>query len=166
LDQLISFSKDNGAEFVGAPAGFFKELANILDGQVAKRLKIMETMLAQWQAAGCRLRALTCGYVMARVYALLFQKALQTGDNRESPQVRAMAGQCIQWFQTCVTEAREMGAQAMEGQALLGLGQALAALGEPARAIRLLNQSVEILDQANASHHLEQAKASIEAFKT
>jgi class 3 adenylate cyclase/tetratricopeptide (TPR) repeat protein len=165
LDQLISFSEDNGAEFVGAPAGFFKELANILDGQVAESLKIMETMLAQWQAAGCRLRALTCGYVMARVYALLFQKALQTGDNRESPQVRAMAGECIQWFQTCVTEAREMGAQAMEGQALLGLGQALAVLGEPERAIRRLNQSIDILDQANASHHLEQAKAMIESFR-
>lgn len=164
LDQLITFSDDNGAEFVGAPAGFFKALTNVLKGQVADNLEIMEAMLAQWQATGCRLRTLTCGYVMARVYARLFQEAMQINASPQSSQPGAMAARCVQWFQTCVREARDMGAKAMEGQALLGLGQVLAAMDEPARARERLNQSLDVLDQANASHHLEQARASLESL--
>lgn len=164
LDDLITFSNDNGAEFVGDPARFFKGLTDILNGQVAKGLETMESLLAQWQTTGCRLRILTCGYVMARTYALLFQRAMETTRDPDSPQTRTMADKCNQWFQTCISEAREMGAHAMEGQALLGLGNALAVLGKPDQARKTLNQSVEILGKAKASSHLQQARALIESL--
>lgn len=159
LDQLITFSDDNGAEFVGDPAQFFKGLTTILNGQVTDGLKVMESLMARWQAGGCRLRCLTCGYVMARAYLRLYQGALKTAGVADSPKAQAMSDSCIQWFQTCVSEAKEMGAVAMEGQALLGLAEALAAMNQPEQAGELLNQSIEILDQVNASHHLKQAKA-------
>lgn len=78
LDQLIAFSDDNGAEFVGEPANFFKGLTTIMNGRVAQGLEIMESLLSRWQTSGCRLRVLTCGYVMGQVYSLLYQSALQT----------------------------------------------------------------------------------------
>ena len=132
--------------------------------QDIKGLETMESLLAQWQTTGCRLRILTCGYVMARTYALLFQRAMETTRDPDSPQTRTMADKCNQWFQTCISEAREMGAHAMEGQALLGLGNALAVLGKPDQARKTLNQSVEILDKAKASSHLQQARALIESL--
>ena len=163
LDQLVAFSDDNGAEFVGDPARFFKGLTRILNGEVADGVETMETLLAKWQAAGYRLRCLTCGYVMARVYALLYQGAIQTTGQAESPKVQAMADNCIRWFQTCLSEAREMGALAMEGQVLMGLGNALTMLDERDQAQTLLQQSVDVLENVGADHHLEQAKASLKA---
>ncbi len=164
LDQLITFSDDNGAEFSGDPARFFKGLTEILNGQVAKGLETMETLLAQWLAAGCRLRLLTCGYVMARVYALLFQGAMQTSDGKAPSHVRPLADNCLRWFQSTVSEAREMGAKAMEGQALLGLGHALALLGEPDQARSNLIQCIEILNKINATSHLQHAKTILETL--
>ena len=113
LDQLIAFSDANGAEFVGDPARFFKALTTILNGQVTDGLAVMERLLAQWQSTGCRLRRLNCGYVMARVYFLLFQGAMQSTESPDSPQIRTMADHCIQWYQTCVSEARDMGARGL-----------------------------------------------------
>lgn len=166
LDQLIAFSDTNGAEFVGDPARFFKALTTILSGQVTDGLEVMEGLLAQWQSDGCRLRRLSCGYVMARVYSILFQGAMQSTGSPDSPQIRTMADNCIRWYRTCVSEAQHMGAQVMEGQALLGLGNALAALGKRVQAAGLLNQSIDVLANANASHHLEQARASLAALQT
>ena len=169
LDQLITFSDDNGAEFVGDPARFFKGLTDIINGRVAKGLEIMESLLASWQAAGARLRVLTCGHVMARVYALLFQGAMQTTENPDSPHVRSMAEKCIQWFQSCISEARDMGARAMEGQAMLGLGSAYDTLGDAGQAKNSIAKSIEILQQVKASHHLAEARnlmAALQAKKT
>jgi hypothetical protein len=100
---------------------------------------------------------------MARVYALLYQGAIQTTGQTESPKVQAMADNCIRWFQACLSEAREMGARAMEGQILMGLGNALAMLDERDQAQTLLRQSVEVLEKVAANQHLEQAKASLKA---
>jgi class 3 adenylate cyclase/tetratricopeptide (TPR) repeat protein len=166
LDQLITFSEDNGAEFVGDPACFFKGLTTILNGRVAKGLETMETLLEKWRAAGCRLRCLTCGYVMGRVYFLLYQGALQAAGRPESPRVGQLADKCIRWFQTCVSDARDMGARALEGQALLGLGKALAIMDKPEQAVEILNQSVDVFTKAKATFHLKQAKAAIESLST
>lgn len=163
LDQLITFSDDNGAEFVGDPARFFKGLTKLLNGQVAKGLEIMETLLAQWHTGGCRLRCLTCGYVMARAYLLVLQRSVQTAGKEVSPQKNLMSDKCMYWFQTCISEARDMGAHAMEGQALLGLGQILAMMGKADQAAKVLKQSVDIFLKADASHHLEQARATLES---
>lgn len=164
LDQLIAFSDDNGAEFVGEPARFFKALTAILNGRVTEGLDKMETLLGQWQAASCRLRVMTCGYVLARVYALLFQGATQTADGPVAAHAPPMADKCIQWFQACLSESKETGALGIEGQALMGLGNAYAALGEPDRARRCLEESISILDKINASHHLQQARAMMETL--
>lgn len=166
LDQLITFSDDNGAEFVGYPARFFKGISHLLNGQVAEGLASMESSLSQWQSDGYKLRYLTCGYVMARVYAQLLQTSIQTTEGGPSPQSRAMADKCLQWFQTCIAEARTMGARVMEGQALLGLGKILALLGEHQQAAQALAQSIDILEKTDASHYLEQARVALESLRS
>jgi class 3 adenylate cyclase/tetratricopeptide (TPR) repeat protein len=164
LDQLITYSDDNGAEFVGDPARFFKGLTAILNGQVTKGLEVMESLLAKWHAADCRLRYLTCGYVMARVYSLLLQGALQSSGDKESQQINAMADKCVHWFQTCVSQSRDMGARVMEGQALMGLGKALTMMDKADQAKKTLHESLDILSKANAAHHLQEAREALEAI--
>ncbi len=158
LDQLIKFSDDNGAEFVGEPAYFFKGLTAILNGQVDKGLETMEALLNKWQAAGFRLRTLTCGYVMARVYSQLIEGAMQTADIPDSLHMKNLSAKSIQWFQTCITEAADMGATAMEGKALLGLGRTFALLGQPDQAKEVLSQSIDLLDRASATVLLKNAR--------
>ena len=161
LDQLIDFSTTNGAEFVGDPARFFQGLTMVLDGEVRNGLAIMESLLAQWQADGCQLRCLTCGYVMGRVYGLLFQGA---GQSPESEQVRELADKSLHWYQYCVSAAREMGARTMEGQALMGLGSTQALMGQRREAVEVLNRSVRVLQASGSSHHLEEARAALAAL--
>ncbi len=158
LNQMITFSDDNGAEFVGDPVHFFKGLTTILNGEVAKGLETMEALLSKWQAAGCRLRVLTCGYVMARVYSQLLEGAMQTADSPDSLHMKNLAAKSIQWFQNCITEAADMGASAMEGQALLGLGRTFGLLGQPDQAREVLSQSIDLLDRASATVHLKNAR--------
>jgi class 3 adenylate cyclase/tetratricopeptide (TPR) repeat protein len=165
LDQLIEFSEENGAEFVGEPAHFFKGLTSIVNGQAKPGLEIMETRLASWTRAGDRLRCLTCGYVMANVYSMLYEKALQNDTSEASQMTAAMARKSQQWFQTCIAEAEEMGAKAMQGQALLGLGNLLAAMGYPDQARKALYQSHDLLERSRADTYLQRADALLESIE-
>jgi class 3 adenylate cyclase/tetratricopeptide (TPR) repeat protein len=164
LDQLIKFSDDNGAEFVGEPARFFKGLTEILNGQVARGINTMETLLRRWQDEGSRLRCLTCGYVMARVYALLMENALQTADRPDSPHVSKLARKAIHWFDACLSEATAIGALGIKGQILLGLGQCYAALGDNPQAMKTLNESKVLLQRIGATGHLQNARVLLETL--
>ena len=166
LDQLIAFSDDNGAEFVGEPAYFFKGLTAIMNGQIPNGLEMMESLLSRWQASGCRLRCLTCGYVMGQVYLLLYQSALQTAGHPVSSQAAQLAEKCIHWLQTSVSEARDMGAVVLEGQALLALGKALSMMDQSGQAADILQQSMDVFATIQATSHLERVKAAIGALPT
>ena len=124
----------------------------------------MEALLQKWQAAGCRLRALTCGLVMARVYALLFESAIQTAGSLELPNVSGLAEKSIRKFQACISEADAIGALGIEGQSLLGLGQAFSALGKSSQATEALTRSVAIFERINATHHLNRARTILESI--
>jgi tetratricopeptide (TPR) repeat protein len=166
LDQLITFSDDNGAEFVGEPARFFEVLTRLSEGREDGGLEAMERFLAQWQQAGCRLRYLNCGYVMARVYALLLHRSARFEGQAEPSQTQALADRCLHWFQICIAEAGDMGATAMEGQALLGMGEVLAMMGKKKQAAATLDQSIQILERAKAGHHLKRARTARRAVSS
>lgn len=166
LDQLIEFSDANGAEFIGEPAHYFKVLTSILSGQVEPGLKIMETCLANWHQAGARLRCLLCGYVMANVYLMLYEKAKQNDTSNASQMAAAMAHKSQQWFQTSIAEAEDMGANAIQGQALFGLGNLLAAMGKPDQARKAVYQSHDLLKRSRADAYLERTNALLESINT
>lgn len=163
LDHLIAFSEDNGAEFVGEPARFFKALTHILNGKVTQGLTVMEGLLEKWMTTGCKLRVLTCGYVLARLYFKLRQSSMASA-NTENPSTHdhLMADNCLRWFQTCISEAREMGARTMEGRSLMGLGDLYAVMGEKDKAKKVLTRSIELFEQTGESRYLEEARTSIE----
>jgi tetratricopeptide (TPR) repeat protein len=165
LDQLVEFSDENGAEFVGEPTYFFKGLTSILNGQVTPGLEIMETRLANWTRAGDRLRCMTCGYVMANVYLTLYEKARQNDTSADSQMAAAMAHKSQQWFQTCISEAESLGANTMQGQALLGLGNLLAIMGKPDRARQALYQSHDLLERSRSDIYLQRADALLESIE-
>ena len=161
LDQLVHFSDANGAEFVGEPAKFFKGLASILNGQVSEGLETMESLLAGWRTGGCRLRILTCGYVMGNVYSRLYQGASQTTGDADLPTVLALADNAIRWLEDCSTAAEETGARVIQGQALLEWGKLLCVLNRPDEAATRLRQSFDIFEHTGARHHLQRATEAL-----
>jgi class 3 adenylate cyclase/tetratricopeptide (TPR) repeat protein len=167
LDHLIRFSDDNGAEFVGEPARFFKGLVDIQTGRIHEGLTCMEDLLRKWMAARCKLRTLTCGFVMARAYAHLLDASLRAPNGAEEMSRQAlMADHAVRWFNACIPLAKEMGARSMEGRSLTGLGHVLAATGEKAEAEQVLARAVDILGENGASRHLEEALCLLESVNS
>jgi class 3 adenylate cyclase/tetratricopeptide (TPR) repeat protein len=158
LDPLIRFSDDNGAEFVGEPARFFKGLIEILRGRLSQGLAAMENLLEGWKSAGCRLRTLVCGYVMARVYARLYENAVQTTTSGAADHVDELAEKALTHFEFCIREATSMKAKGIAGQSLLGQARILSAMGKPSAAQDALDQSMAIFSEIKASHHLKEAR--------
>jgi hypothetical protein len=70
----------------------------------------------------------------------------------------------MHWFQTCITEAKAVGARAMEGRALLGLGKTMAAMDQPDQAAEILNESIAILTRINAPYYLREAQSAIDSL--
>jgi len=157
LDQMIAFSDSNGTEFVGEPARFFKAFAAILEGQVAEGLQTMEELLDRWQAAGCRLRVMICGLVLANIYSQLHVSTSQAQEAPDSP-ASPWADKAIQRFQAVVDEAADMGAVAVHGQAMTGLGAVWASLGCRDQAQQTLERGIELLEQVHATEYLSQAR--------
>ena len=101
---------------------------------------------------------------MARVYALLIENALQTGETAEAPHIKGWVQKSLGWFRTSVAEAEAVGADGIRGQALMGLGTVLAATGDTATAREALDSSVIALESLKASHHLAKARERLAAL--
>ena len=161
LDKMTAFSDDNGAEFIGEPARFFKGMAEIFEGRTQEGLKSMEGLLERWKTEGSRLRTMTCGYVMARTYSQLFETAQKSSPPTASEDADRLGEKAVLWFQTCIGEATKMGAVAMEGQALLALGKTFILMGRPVQARDALTQSIISLEQVHATTYLNQAREQL-----
>jgi class 3 adenylate cyclase/tetratricopeptide (TPR) repeat protein len=161
LDQMIAFSDENGAEFIGEPARFFKSLTEISSGRAAEGLTAMESLLDKWKAEGSLVRVMTCGFIMARTYAHLVESALQEKASSANGGIDQIAGKAIHWFHDCIAQAAQMGATATQGQALLNLGRTLALLGRRDQAREALNQSIVLLEQVEAGAYLSQAREQL-----
>ncbi len=165
LDQLITFSDHNGAEFVGEPAIFFKELFGILNGRAAKGLESMELMLARWKTDGSRVRTLACGFVLARVYTQLVAGAQKASIGPDSPQIRQWADKAVHWYRNSIDQASHIGAAAVHGQAMSGLAYIQTLMGRRDQARQSLEQSIALLERIEATDHLEAARAQLAALQ-
>jgi class 3 adenylate cyclase/tetratricopeptide (TPR) repeat protein len=161
LDQMITFSDENGAEFIGEPARFFKNLTDISAGRTGEGLAAMESLLEKWKAAGSLLRVMTCGFVLARTYAQIVESALRGELSPAKDGIDQTADKAIRWFHACIAQAAQMGATAAQGQALLNLGKILAMLDRRDQAREALGQSSVLLERIAAHAYLAQAREQL-----
>jgi class 3 adenylate cyclase/tetratricopeptide (TPR) repeat protein len=164
LDQMIAFSDNNGTEFVGEPARFFKAFAATLEGQVAEGLETMEGLLERWKATGSRLRVMICGFVLGNIYSQLHARTSQGEESPTAPPENQWAEKAIQRLQYVVDEAAEMGAVDLHGRAMTGLGEVLASLGRREQAQQAICRGIELLEQVNATEYLSQARKLLETL--
>ena len=158
LKQLMAFSDAHGAEFVGEPARFFNSLIALQKGNVEAGIARMEQLLEKWRGAGCRLRYLTCGFVMARVYTQLSNLTDQPSGREAADRSAKFVQKALQWYQNCIDTAKALGTTAMQGRTFLELGDLHATTGNADAAQDAYRNSVAFFKQNGAEVYLQRAK--------
>ena len=162
LKQLMAFSDAHGAEFVGEPARFFFSLIAIQKGDVEAGIARMEQLIEKWSAAGCRLRGLTCGFVMAQIYAQLLQLAHQSPGQGATDRSTAYYQKALDWYRDCNDTAQKLGATAMQGRTFLELGDLYLTVDNPDDAKGAYQKSIALFGQSDAGMYLQQARERLE----
>ncbi|MEE4113130.1 MAG: hypothetical protein V2I40_09970, partial [Desulfobacteraceae bacterium] len=165
LNQLMAFSDAHGAEFVGEPARFFFSLIAIQQGDVEAGIARMEQLLEKWGTAGCRLRYLNCGFVMAQVYAKLIGMTDQTPDRKAADRSAALYQKALWWYRTCIDTAQALGTTAMQGRAFLELGDLYLTVDNPDDAQGAYQKSIALFEQSDAGMYLQHAREKLEKLK-
>jgi class 3 adenylate cyclase/tetratricopeptide (TPR) repeat protein len=109
ITEILEFSQEFGAEFVGGPALFFQGMVLVTQGETGKGLQILEGCYQSWIKNGNKLRYTTCGSILATVYASLARKARFRQQEKFAllAEKRATA-----YFKKSIESARQMGATA------------------------------------------------------
>jgi class 3 adenylate cyclase/tetratricopeptide (TPR) repeat protein len=162
LKQLMAFSDAHGAEFVGEPARFFNSLIAIQKGDVEAGLARMEQLLEKWEGAGCRLRFLTCGFVMARVYTQLLYLTDQPPGQEATEQSAVFFQKALRWYRSCIDTAQDLGAVGMQGRSFLELGDLYLAADNPETALDAYQKCIALFEQCDARVYLQHAREKLE----
>ena len=162
LKQLMAFSDSHGAEFVGEPARFFFSLIVIQKGDVEAGITRMEHLLEKWEGSGCRLRYLTCGFVMASVYSNL----LRLADRQSGPEAADWSAKLLQkalgWCRTCIDTAEDLGTKAIQGRFFLELGDLHQTAGKHEAALDAYKKSAALFEQSDAEVYLQRVREKLE----
>lgn len=162
LKQLMAFSDAHGAEFVGEPARFFHSLIAIQKGDVEAGIARMEQLLEKWEGTGCRLRYLTCGFVMARVYTQLLHLADQQPGPEAADRSAKLLQKALKWYRICIDTAEDLGAKAMKGRTFLELGDLHLTAGKHEAALDAFQESAALFEQSNAEVFLQRVREKLE----
>jgi tetratricopeptide (TPR) repeat protein len=165
LQQLMAFSDDHGAEFVGEPARFFHSLIDIQKGDVESGILRMEQLLEEWHGAGCRLRYLTCGFVMACVYKQLHDLTDQPSGADTADRSQMLLRKAQGWYRKCIDTAKDLGAKSLLGRTYLEWGDLYLTSGSHDTARDAYQKSAAWFEQSDAGIYLQQAKEKLEKLK-
>jgi tetratricopeptide (TPR) repeat protein len=114
ITEILEFSQEFGAEFVGGPALFFQGMVMVTQGETGKGLQILEDCYQTWIKNDNTLRYASCGSILANVYADLSRKA----RFRQQEKFALLAEKkATAYFQKSIESARQMGATATSEKA-------------------------------------------------
>jgi len=118
ITEILKFSQEFGAEFVGGPALFFQGIIMVTQGETDKGLQILEGCYQSWIKNCNTLRYATCGSILANVYADLARKARSRKHEKFAllAEKRATA-----YFKNSIESALHIGAKATLGKAYFDL---------------------------------------------
>lgn len=74
LWQIIHFSDDHGAEYIGTPSKVFLGVLLAAKGDLRDGMKLLKWGERTWKANGCRVRRAECVYILARLHARIGQR--------------------------------------------------------------------------------------------
>jgi tetratricopeptide (TPR) repeat protein len=163
LQEILAFSEQWGAEFLGNPAAFFLEVARVADGGVSEGLGRMEAMLDRWRQTGCRLRAAECGVILA---GTLIQAAMHSpaGDDSSSGKAHLLK-RAESHLIHCAETARQIGIQGLEATINLQMGRIYQIRSDVSRAGECFRKAVEGFRAMDALVHLQESEKALRSLE-
>ncbi|UCF90767.1 MAG: AAA family ATPase [Desulfobacterales bacterium] len=152
IDEILGFSREFGAEFVGRPALFFRGIVLLHQGRINQGLKLLEEGCRRWLENGSKLRYAVCGAMLAAVYADLAHKARA----RQQSQLALLAdNKAHTYFRDAIASARQIGARATLGQAYRDWGRLYQQKGETDKAAECFTQADTYFRMCGSAARLE-----------
>jgi class 3 adenylate cyclase/tetratricopeptide (TPR) repeat protein len=168
-EDVTKFAEEFGFEWVGSIAQGLMGIVLITKGDVARGIKIVESIIQQYLENGSRWKYAVANYMLGRVYS---QMAQGGGGEKSLSFVLKNIGFLIKTFpyaarkgegylQTAIETAKEMGAKSVLGQAYLDLGKLHKAKGRLADARTYISQAVQSFEECEADVYLKQARDAL-----
>jgi class 3 adenylate cyclase/tetratricopeptide (TPR) repeat protein len=158
LQELIEFSDDNGAEFLGTTASFFLELCHLTAANAIDKMRWLFRQLESWRQDNGWLRYVICGHLMAHRFVKLAQEIEKKKfQDRQDLKVHVL-GKAEHWFKICAEESQAKGAVSLNGISWLGLGHYYAIVKQPEDAKKALDRAIGLFKKCHADHYLSQAR--------
>ena len=136
--EIRNFSRQFGAEFVGAPAHFFHGMVLVSLGKFKEGLQILEERCGRWSQDGTKLRYAACGTMLAGVYADLARKARFRRLDKYALRACAKANT---YFQDSIELAEQISAKGTLGQAYHDWGKFCEENGDIEKAERYFSEA-------------------------
>lgn len=172
LEQIIAFSEERGAEYVGSPAKVLLGAVLAAQGHLAKGMAMIRSVAEKWHAEGNLTRHTQARLIMGRIYALMAQgggkKNLSTLLRnawfliRNAPFADRKARLHLDGV---IETASRIGARDFQGRASLTLGLLHKAKGRKGEARAALENAVRIFEQCEAEVYLQHAREALEALQ-
>jgi tetratricopeptide (TPR) repeat protein len=171
LNEILQFSQEHGAEYVGSPAQFFLGAVLLAKGQMRRGMNMLGAVQRRWFESGSKLRYAQSQYIMGRIYAHIASGDKSKGFStiaknlgfllKEVPFARHKAVEC---FNTAIQIADEIGAKVMLGKCYLCLGQLHGARGKSDQARKCLSKAVDLFQECEVPLHRQEAVESLESL--
>ena len=171
FEEISEFCDKQGFEAIGTPAKFYLGFIQILNGQMSKGMKNVETILKRWIEMD-RKPLLSMAYLsLGKLYA-------QIASGTESVSIKTMlknVGFIIKNVPNAIKKSEEhllkaveysgnINAAGMQAQALLELGLLYKQKGNKERAINCLKEAIKIFNDYGNHVFLEKAQSALESF--
>jgi len=167
LRDIISFSDNRGAEYIGTPSRLFLGALLAARGDLSGGVRMLEWAERTWQANGCRVRHAESLYVLARLYARIgkreggsLKRLFSSFKNfafllRNAPIARKKA---VRYYSLLIKEAQQMGAENILGRAYLGLGELYQDWGKTGAAQDCLTKAAIVFERSQAECFLAKTR--------
>ena len=168
LQEVVAFSRDFGAEWVGTAAQAFLGILLIAKGQMNQGLRMVEDAQREFVENGRKWFLALLHYAMGKLYLQIVEGAAKVSLSvalknigflvRNVPLAKQKATDNLN---KSVEVAKEIGAKGTLGMAYLNLGLLHKAKGEKDKARECISMSIQFFEQCEAETYLRQAKEAL-----
>ena len=168
LNEIIAFSREHGAEFVGVPAQCFLGLGLVNRGDIIGGLRILEERQDEWLKNGSKLRQATFQYIQAGIYSHIAQQKAKLVVSHAPKNVGLLlrklpfAGQTAEeCFRSAADIAGEIGARWLQGRVYLDWGFFHRGKKRHAEARICFSSALELFKECEAEVYIKETQEAL-----
>ena len=173
LKEVLDFSQRLGCEYIGTPAQCFLSVVLVAEGKFAQGFKMLKGTQRQWLEHNAPWRYTFSELIFGELFSAMARRATPTSFAsivknmgflaKNLPFARQKAET---HYKKAIASAQKVGAQAMEGQAHLGLGKLYSSTGNKDKARECFSSAIQLFKGCEAETFLKKAHEGLSALQT